>query len=378
MHVSYVIASDLEAQGGHVQHVLGICRHASEYGVTINLICMGDGTASLHERFSIHYIPCPTGSSFKRVVHFSQKALELIDELPRPDLIYTRPFPLDYVLFNRHLVKRKLKYAYELNTLWAAELRSQGKPLKGLIYPFFEARSISHASALLPVTQEIADYAARIPGRPDACFVAGNGIEIPELPQLDKRTIRAKWELPINTKLIVMAGYTRPWHGHEKLLQALTLLPADTHIVLIGAESKDVISATKDRAKKLGIEARVHVLPWLTQLEVDEVVYSCDIGVSPLALEVKKMKEAQSLKVRHYLAMGIPVLVAGGESVELLNSGHTIHIHDNSAPSITAGLNALLSRNWDSHVLRAFAQEHLSWKSVAKRTFNFLSQTCAG
>ena len=371
MKVIYAVPIELDTPGGNVQHVLGICRHAAKNGVDLHLICLrGQGTIPA-EAFKITAIPSEGLNALRRIRRFCQRALEIIEASNDASWIYFRPFPLDYYLFTRHILKRNLRYAYELNTLWAEELRSQKKPIKALVYPWLESLSLRKANALLPVTQEIANHARSVGGAKVPYLVAGNGIEIPSTPSQTLQELRAKWNLPSSMKLVIMAGFSRPWHGYEKLLAALSELPPLWHVVLVGSESSDVTSKVQQQAEDLGLKGRVHVLPWLTHTDVDEVVYACDVGVSPLALEVKKMKEAQSLKVRHYLAMGLPVLIAGGET-ESITKQPFVHMLDNTSPkAISQGIQAL-GESRDIATIQSFAKTYLSWEAVAKNTFQFL------
>jgi glycosyltransferase involved in cell wall biosynthesis len=371
MRVTYAVPTELNAHGGHVQHVLGLCRHAAKSGVTVRLLCVKDKTPLPKVDFEIVEIESNGDSPRTRITSFCTAALQLIQQNPKPDWVYTRPFPLDYLVFTRHLKKINVRFAYELNTLWADELRSQGKPFKALLYPFLEKLSIQSASAIFPITEEIAQRAQSSSKKTLPIKVTGNGIEIPELPKFSIIDLRKKWQLPENKKLIVMAGFTRVWHGHEKLLAALSIMSDDWQVVLVGSETPEVTEKTKQFAKKLGVGERVHVLPWLSHLDVDEVVAACDIGVSPLALEAKKMKEAQSLKVRHYLSMGIPVVIAGGEAKNILSQRFVYQVQDTD-PKLLAEAFSKLAAGFKSDELRDFAKRELSWEAIAKKTWDHL------
>jgi glycosyltransferase involved in cell wall biosynthesis len=374
MRIIYAVPTDLRATGGHVQHVLGLCRHATKLNIELELLCIDSPNNPEFKDFKPTYLNVGEGGPLKRIRNFCHLALQEIAKRPRPDWIYFRPFPMDYFFFTRHLISKKYRYAYELNTLWAEELRSQGKPLKAILYPWLEAKSIKKASALLPVTEEIAQNAYKMSSVRVPYLVAGNGIEIPSLPSMSKDELRVKWKLPKDNYLIVMAGFTRPWHGYEKLLEALPQLPSDCMVVLIGSENQQFTDEVKGLAQKLGVLNRIHVMGWLSHHDVNEVVYACDLGVSPLALEKKRMKEAQSLKVRHYLAMGLPVLIAGGESRDILNSGYSVQIQETTSRSIQQAIIEMKGLVIKSEDVREYASKNLSWENIASRTFEFLAK----
>lgn len=376
MNVTYAVPIELDTTGGNVQHVLGICRHAAKAGVNIHLVCLqGQGKTPL-ENFRITTFPSKGLTPFKRITSFCAQALALIGKEPKPDWVYFRPFPMDFFYFSRYLASERIPFAYELNTLWAEELRSQNKPFKAWLYPYAEKLSIRKASALLPVTNEIADYARKTTKRIPS-FVAGNGIEIPPLPIATASDLRRKWSLPSDKKLILMAGFTRPWHGHEKLIATLRFLPTEWNLVLVGSESSEMTKTTLQQSEAHSVQERVHVLPWLTHQEVDELIYACHIGVSPLALEAKKMKEAQSLKVRHYLSLGMPVVIAGGEAKNILEQPFVVQVEKATPENLSLALQKL-DKDFDRDLIRDFAKRELSWEAVARKTWDFLSSIRVG
>jgi glycosyltransferase involved in cell wall biosynthesis len=373
MKVIYAVPIELDTPGGNVQHVLGICRHAAKFGIEIHLICLKGRGLLPKENFKITAIPSIGLSAFQRIKIFSKEALAIIDNEDKPAWIYFRPFPLDYLFFTRHIIYRKINYAYELNTLWRDELLSKGSHFKAYLYPYFESLSLKQANALLPVTQEIADYARMSCNKEIPCLVAGNGIDIPTSPVRTMNELRTKWKLPLDKKLAIMAGFTRPWHGREKLISAIHFLPSNWEIVLIGSESAELTAQIQDNLKAMGLSGRVHILPWLTHQDVDEVVWASDVGISPLALEAKKMKEAQSLKVRHYLAMGLPVVIAGGEAKKILAQSFVRQLNDVTAQNIAKAI-IELGDNYQRDSIQQFAKKELSWESVSGQTFAFLKE----
>lgn len=374
MKVIYPIPSDLNSASGHTQHVLGICRNAAKFGVDIELYCIKSNNNSVINEFKVKQFDIDESNSVKKIFLFCNEIKAEIIKNPKPDLIYFRPFPLDYFLLTKFLLKQNIPYAYELNTLWADELKSHGKEIKALIYPWFEAKTIQNANALLPITNEIAEYAHSVGGKSIPTLVTDNGITIPSTVDLNREQVRLKWSLPINKKLIVMAGFTRPWHGYDKLIRALTLTDTDLHVVLIGSEDESIKRTVREFSKAQKVSERVHILPWLRHEDVNEIIFCSDVGVSPLALEKKNMKEARSLKVRHYLALGLPVLLAGDDSKEIMNSSFVHRLIDTNESQIAEGLIRLTEADFPREEIISFAKLHLSWEATAFRTFNFLKQ----
>ena len=62
-------------------------------------------------------------------------------------------------------------------------------------------------------------------------------------------------------------------------------------------------------AKSLGIRDRVRMFPWMDERRAAELINAADIGLGPLALERKRLREASPLKTRMYLSLGVPILI---------------------------------------------------------------------
>jgi glycosyltransferase involved in cell wall biosynthesis len=124
--------------------------------------------------------------------------------------------------------------------------------------------------------------------------VVTNGIRLSEYPQLPA---------PANERprLAFVGTAGQPWHGIDKLVRLSALRP-DWQFDLVGM-GPDTLGP--DVA-----EAPANVT-WHGPLEreaVLAVLARADVGVGTLALHRKSMSEACSLKVREYLAVGLPVM----------------------------------------------------------------------
>src|SRR5262249_17310693 len=99
---------------------------------------------------------------------------------------------------------------------------------------------------------------------------------------------RAKFGLPADKKLVGIVATLRSWKGHAHLLQAMTRLPPDIELVIVGDGPQR--EALEKQAAKLGLGARVHmqgqqsdVLPWLRALDIFALPSYANEGV-PQAL----------------------------------------------------------------------------------------------
>ena len=96
---------------------------------------------------------------------------------------------------------------------------------------------------------------------------------------------------------LFVASQNHCWQGIDKLCQLAQLLPEST-FHLVG----DV--KTVPTSENLILHGK------LTSEEIGELAQNCDIGIGTLALHRKGGAEACPLKVREYLALGLPVIIA--------------------------------------------------------------------
>ena len=149
---------------------------------------------------------------------------------------------------------------------------------------------LGRARALVFVTSELSRRAAFSRYRNRHCVIT-NGIDLEAYPVLPARPHDG-------TRLVFVGSAGQPWQGIDKVLTLASLRP-DWRF--------DVVGMTADSG------SRPANVTWHGQLDrtaLVEVLAGADIGLGTLALHRKAMDEASSLKVREYLALGLPVIYA--------------------------------------------------------------------
>ena len=100
-------------------------------------------------------------------------------------------------------------------------------------------------------------------------------------------------------RLVFVGTARQPWHGVDKLIGLAALRPG-WRFDIVGIEAE----AALPNVAWHGIQERARVI---------EILAEADVGVGTLALHRKSMNEACPLKVREYLAVGLPVLYGYGD-----------------------------------------------------------------
>ena len=165
------------------------------------------------------------------------------------------------------------------------------------IESYYGHRFIAGAKGLVAMTQEIAIYEIKRSGKEIPYIVIPNGVDLNSISLVDdKRTSELN--------IAFIAGSFLPWHGLDLLLQAIEKSDLKFTLHLIGnipLEIREQILTTDI------LNSRINVCGYLNRKERISILSKCNIGIDSLALNRKGMSEACALKVREYLASGIPV-----------------------------------------------------------------------
>lgn len=205
----------------------------------------------------------------------------------RPDLVYHR-----YTLAYPALVAavRRVRVVVEVNTndLVEYDLLSRRR---GRVNRLTRGLVLRRAAGLAFVTRELAEDPAFVRFERPSVVVA-NGVDLeayPPSPAVPRDT----------TSLVFIGGPGCPWHGLDKVLWLAHRHP-EWAFEIIG----DV------RAELGVVPPNVRLHGALTEAEYLPLLSSADVGIGSLALHRKAMIEASPLKVREYLACGVPCIIA--------------------------------------------------------------------
>lgn len=168
---------------------------------------------------------------------------------------------------------------------------------------YFKPLTMLSASGLAGVTGEIRDYELmRFPWLRDRALVIPNGYMFSDTAEVERTSVEGELSFAF-----VCAEFS-PWHGLERLLAAIGEYEprAGTTLAfhLVGEltpEQHRLVEA----AVRGGIRIERHGS--IDPSSVSGVLEGCDVALGSLALDEKGLREASTLKVREYLAAGLPV-----------------------------------------------------------------------
>jgi len=381
MKIVYVSLLDASSFGGAGEHVFGVSNGLAKLGHEVHLIVghsepLSD-TSFAHDKLNLHLVSYQGLSVFQTADVLSGKALKLIEAV-KPEIVYLRAFPLDIYFISRKLYKMGVPFVYELNAITDAEYRSTGQALKGKVYTWFEGRTLALAAGWAPVTDEILKYALRVSSsnKPKPYFFARNGIDFDDaIADVSRADLRKDIGVSESKTVLIMAGFSRPWHGSDRAMKMVSLLKSEVELWLVGSPNEHVTKETLLLAKELGVYGSVRVFPWMNKQEMANMIGAADIGISALAIDRQGMAEAEALKTRLCLAMGLPVLVNHIDPGLDGSLPFVLNIISNDPNDLAIRVDKLIESKADfKDGARAYAREHFSWDVVAEETAEFMSQ----
>lgn len=159
--------------------------------------------------------------------------------------------------------------------------------------------SLLRADAIVGATREIVHYERRRSLRRSLPYaVYPNGIDLLKFSKVSDRRFG-------RTKLLFTATTFFPWHGLSQLLESLVLYGGKNNVELhlVGR----VLDKDQAYISEMGLEKVVVQHGQLAIGEIRERLAETDVGIASFDLGQSSMLEACTLKVREYLAAGVPV-----------------------------------------------------------------------
>jgi len=212
------------------------------------------------------------------------------------------------------------------------------------------------ASGYVVVSRELA---SRIPiSDPKAVCIIGNGVDLSQYTLLPPSTE----SIP---HLVFMGSEGQPWHGVDKvLLLARSLEGWQFHIIGLPPMP--------------GALANVKFHGFLSKKEYEGILAHCDVALGTLALHRKGMNEASPLKVREYLAYGLPVIL-GHQDTDFPDGAPFILEIPNREDNVATHLREieLFVASWKGKRVPRASVQHLDVRLKEKTRLEFFERVVA-
>ena len=204
-----------------------------------------------------------------------------------------------------------------------------------------------------------------------------NGINI---QQLTEKNVRDHNILELN---LIGVALVEKWHGYDRLINGLANYYKDQkpevkvifHIVGAGGH----IPYLKSLVRQNQLEKYVVFYGPVYGKELDAIFDKCDIGVGSLGAFRKGISDACELKLREYVARGIPFIYSNNdESIESIDEKYRYKLpHDESIIDVTGVVQfykRLIKLDARKVIkdLRDYAGEYLTWEKQMKKVSEWL------
>lgn len=350
MRIAYVCYWDLHRFDGVAKKITSQIDFWRGDGHDVRLLCL---TPSEPENGAAKQEGLYPAAGIRRRL-FATRALAADLDRAAPDLVYLR-----YDLFLPPLwpALTKRRVVVELNAQPAQlQLRRSTARLYERICRRFV---LSRADGFVCIAHELADgpWLRRL-HRPT--IVLGNSIEPDDYPQPAP---------PGNSRPrgVFIGGPGMPWHGVDKVRRLAELLP-EVDFDVIGPSAAALGGPAPANLTTHGFLARAEYEPLLTR---------ADFGIGTLALHREGATETAPLKLREYLAYGLPIIVAQEDpdltrapSWFVLRIANEESNVETSAETIRSWIGQVVGRR----VPRSVVQELVGAKTKERERLRFLSE----
>lgn len=170
-----------------------------------------------------------------------------------------------------------------------------------------ERAFIKSADAVVTVSPEIAELIAH-EQKLDAVPLVVRNTPIAQVGEPSGVSVRAAAGLGDATPVLVYSGYLHHERGVGTAVEALPLLPAH-HLIIVSGSRTAELRKTLRLAEELGVDDRVHVVPYVPQHRVTEYLSTADLGVI-CSKRTINYELSLPTKLAEYLHAGLPVVVS--------------------------------------------------------------------
>lgn len=165
------------------------------------------------------------------------------------------------------------------------------------------------------------------------------------------------------------------WQGYDRLIRSLAAYqgPERVRILMVGGDGDGSLPAWQQLAKELGVADQVTFTGPLSGDALNEAVARCDIGVGGLGLHRIGQHLSTTLKLREYMARGLPFVYAVEDPSLPEDDRFCLRLPNDESPIDMHELVAFALRSrtlpGPAEEMRAYARAHMSWEGILSQVF---------
>lgn len=255
-------------------------------------------------------------------------------------------------------LQRRYPSLVEINGDGRAQAAALGQRFRSLLGATTHDTVLRPAAGIVCVTHELARGVEHL-GHPVRVIANGADLDIEPLQSPGAAEPLA----------IFLAGTLMPWHGIDKLLVLARELP-QWRFALVGVPV-DALEGPPP--------ANVELHPSMPREGYARLLAQADVGIGSLAMHRAGLSEANPLKVREYLAHGLPVIL-GFEDTDFIGADPWfLHRLANNETNVRDGVEGIRGFVEGIRGRRVHRDEItlLDWRTKEEARLEFMAQVCA-
>ena len=180
--------------------------------------------------------------------------------------------------------------------------------------------------------------------------------------------------------MTIVASEFAAWHGLDKLLNSLIVNNADIKITLnlVGEYITNNDKTTIENINTTKKNITVKILGSKRGEELDEVFSNSTLAIGSVAIYRQKLEEACALKIREYLARGIPFIYSAKDPDISENSSFSFELPNDDSPidfnQIIKFVEQVSAQKNISEEMREYAFETVDWTIKVKEMYKFVKK----
>lgn len=289
--IAYVCRWPMETKDGVSQKIHNQMAAWEKLGIEVRLFCRSPTVQCDIPEKDIYAMQHPF--AFWRKYKHITRAIKEFD----PDVIYSRyEIPTVFSMGLASLFNKRVVIEINSNDMQELKLLTKLNPVHYLprLFVNFLFRSLVFANCGCIVTHTHELAKSRLFTKYNKpVIVAPNSILLDNIPLIKENEISEK---PYG--LLFLGSSGQPWQGLDKVQDLAEQLGEDYHIH-VGMEG------VQPRT-----EGNITYHGFLSPAQYRQIASKCIAGIGTLALYRKKMQEVNAIKVREFIAMGLPVIIA--------------------------------------------------------------------
>ena len=303
--------------------------------------------------------------SFYDIYKAAKKIVETYDF----DLVYFRYGPLNQMgksLFKT--VSKKAVLVVEIPT-FPPDREKQKTELRRIYMKYSDKcwQNVSKYISLFTIIGEKANSYLGVPA-----LNIDNGVSVESIPE---KTITLA---PDGKRHLLAVATMSNWQGYDRIIRGIANWDspkAKEYVVdLVGGEGDGSLQKWKELSVKCNIDKQVLFHGRKTGDQLTKMFEMAEIGLGTLGMYRKKMNTGSVLKIREYMARGLPFIYANEDPDLEENMPWCIRVPNDKTPIdmelVDEFADSLVENKDIGHKMRLYALDHMSWEAQFRTIFS--------